>query len=245
MPRYRLTIEYDGGPFVGWQRQSSGPSVQAAIEAALAKFTSETPDTTAAGRTDTGVHALGQVIHFDLAREWLPQKICDALNYHVRPDPIAALHGEQVDDSFSARLSATRRSYLFRILNRRGPPAIDAGRVWHIEKRLDVDAMHDAAQALVGHHDFTSFRSSTCQSKTPMKTLDRLSVRRVGEEVHIDAVSRSFLHHQVRNLVGTLALVGEGKWSRRDVEAALAARDRRAAGPTAPPQGLFLVSVDY
>lgn len=245
MPRYRLTIEYDGRPFVGWQRQTSGPSIQAAIEAALAKFTSETPEATAAGRTDAGVHALGQVIHFDLAREWPPQKICDALNYHLRPDPIAALGGERVDDSFSARLSATSRSYLFRILNRRGPPAIDAGHVWHIDKRLDVDAMHDAAQALVGHHDFTSFRSSTCQSKSPLKTLDRLSVRRVGEEVHIDAVSRSFLHHQVRNLVGTLALVGEGKWSRRDVEAALAARDRKAAGPTAPPHGLYLVAVDY
>ncbi len=245
MPRYRLTIEYDGRPFVGWQRQNSGPSVQAALEAALVKFTGEAPVTTAAGRTDTGVHALGQVVHFDLARVWDPVKICDAVNYHMRPDPIVAVDAACVPDSFNARVSALRRSYLFRILNRRSPSAFDAGRVWHIDKPLDVDTMHHAAQALVGHHDFTSFRSSECQAKSAMKTLDRLDVRRVGEEIHIDAVARSFLHHQVRNFAGTLGLVGEGKWSRRDVETALAKRDRRAAGPTAPPGGLYLVSVDY
>ena len=245
MARYRLTLEYDGAPFVGWQRQNSGPSVQEAVETALAKFTGENPVTMAAGRTDAGVHALGQVAHFDLARVWDPRKICDALNYHLRPDPIVAVDAAAVPDSFNARLSALRRSYLFRILNRRAPSAFDAGRVWHIDRPLDIDAMHHAAQALVGHHDFTSFRSSECQAKSPMKTLDRLDVRRVGDEVHIDAVARSFLHHQVRNFTGTLALVGEGKWSRRDVELALAKRDRRAAGPTAPPDGLYLVAVEY
>ena len=245
MPRYRLTIEYDGGPFVGWQRQASGPSVQAALEAALAKFTSETPEAMAAGRTDAGVHALGQVVHLDLARPWQPQKICDALNYHLRPDPISALRAAEVDDAFHARLSATRRSYLFRILNRRAPPAVDAGRVWHVEKPFDVEAMHHAAQALVGHHDFTSFRASLCQAKSPVKTLDRLDVRRVGEEIHVDAVARSFLHHQVRNLVGTLAEVGLGKrpdsWPRKVLDG----RDRTRAGQTAPPEGLCFLRVEY
>lgn len=245
MPRYRLTLEYDGGPFVGWQRQTSGPSVQAALEAALAKFTGEAPEATAAGRTDAGVHALGQVVHVDLARDWQPQKICDALNYHLRPDPVSAIAAALVPDTFHARLSAIRRSYLYRILNRRAPPALEAGRVWHVERTLDVEAMHDAAQALVGHHDFTSFRASICQARSPVKTLDRLAVRRVGDEIHVDASARSFLHHQVRNLVGTIAQVGLGKWSRRDVERALAARDRRAAGPTAPAEGLYLVDVGY
>jgi tRNA pseudouridine38-40 synthase len=245
VPRYRLTLEYDGGPFVGWQRQTSGPSVQAALEAALAKFTGEAPEATAAGRTDAGVHALGQVVHVDLARDWQPQKICDALNYHLRPDPVSAIAAAQVPDTFHARLSAIRRSYLYRILNRRAPPALEAGRVWHVERTLDVEAMHDAAQALVGHHDFTSFRASICQARSPVKTLDRLAVRRVGDEIHVDASARSFLHHQVRNLVGTIAQVGLGKWSRRDVERALAARDRRAAGPTAPAEGLYLVDVGY
>lgn len=245
MPRYRLTLEYDGGPFVGWQRQSSGPSVQASLEAALARFTGEEPETTAAGRTDAGVHALGQVVHFDLARAWDPRKICDALNYHLRPDPVAALAAAEVPDGFHARLSAVQRSYLYRVLNRRAPPALDAGRVWTVEKALDVEAMHDAAQELAGHHDFTSFRASICQARSPVKTLDRLSVRRVGEEIHVDAVARSFLHHQVRNMVGTLVQVGHGKWTRADVAAALAARDRRAAGPTAPPDGLYLVAVAY
>jgi tRNA pseudouridine38-40 synthase len=245
MPRYRLTLEYDGGPFVGWQRQTSGPSIQAALEAALAKFTGEAPETMAAGRTDAGVHALGQVVHVDLARTWAPQKICDALNYHLRPDPISALGAAEVAGTFHARLSAIRRSYLYRILNRRAPPALEAGRVWHVERPLDVEAMHDAAQALVGHHDFTSFRASICQARSPVKTLDRLAVRRVGDEIHVDASARSFLHHQVRNLVGTITQVGLGKWSRRDVELALAARDRRAAGPTAPAEGLCLVDVGY
>ncbi|MBL8699773.1 MAG: tRNA pseudouridine(38-40) synthase TruA [Alphaproteobacteria bacterium] len=245
MARYRLTIEYDGGPFVGWQRQDNGPSVQAALEAALAKFTRETPETIAAGRTDAGVHALGQVVHFDLARDWEPAKLRDALNYHLRPDPVVVVDAAAVPEAFHARLSAVRRSYLFRILNRTAPPALEVGRVWHVDRRLDVEAMHAAAQLLVGHHDFTSFRATTCQARSPLKTLDRLDVRRVGDEVHVDAVARSFLHHQVRNMVGTLKLVGDGKWSPAEVGGALASRDRRAAGPTAPPDGLYLVAVDY
>lgn len=245
MPRYRLTIEYDGGPFVGFQRQTNGPSIQAALERAIKLFCGETATVTGAGRTDAGVHALGQVVHLDLAREWKPQKICDALNFHLRPAPVTALAAEEVPADFHARLSATRRSYLFRILDRRAPPALEAGRVWHVGHRLDAEAMHDAAQALVGHHDFTSFRATACQARSPLKTLDVLRVRRAGDEVQVDASARSFLHHQVRNLVGTLALVGEGKWSRRDVEAALAARARSAAGPTAPPEGLYLVEVGY
>ncbi|MFO0295846.1 MAG: tRNA pseudouridine(38-40) synthase TruA [Rhodospirillales bacterium] len=245
MPRYRLTLEYDGGPFVGWQRQTSGPSVQAALEAALAKFAGEAPEVVAAGRTDAGVHALGQVVHFDLARVWDPRRICDALNYHLRPDPVVALAAAETQDDFHARLSAVKRSYLYRILNRRAPPALDAGRVWPVEKALDAEAMHDAAQLLVGHHDFTSFRASICQARSPVKTLDLLAVRRAGEEIHVDAVARSFLHHQVRNIVGTLVQVGLGRWTRHDVAAALAARDRRAAGPTAPPGGLYLVAVAY
>ncbi|MBM3522612.1 MAG: tRNA pseudouridine(38-40) synthase TruA [Alphaproteobacteria bacterium] len=245
MPRYRLTLEYDGGPFVGWQRQENGPSVQAALETALARFTRETPETTAAGRTDAGVHALGQVVHFDLSREWAPEKLRDALNFHLRPAPIVVVEAAAVADDFHARLSAIRRTYVFRILNRAAPPAIEAGRVWHVDRRLDVEAMHAAARCLVGHHDFTSFRATTCQAKSPMKTLDRLEVRRAGEEVHVDAVARSFLHHQVRNMVGTLKLVGDGKWSPADVRAALEARDRRAAGATAPPEGLYLVAVGY
>lgn len=245
MPRYRLTLEYDGGPFVGWQRQTSGPSVQAALEAALAKFAGEAPEVVAAGRTDAGVHALGQVVHFDLARVWDPRRICDALNYHLRPDPVVALAAAETQDDFHARLSAVKRSYLYRILNRRAPPALDAGRVWPVEKALDAEAMHDAAQLLVGHHDFTSFRASICQARSPVKTLDLLAVRRAGEEIHVDAVARSFLHHQVRNIVGTLVQVGLGRWTRHDVAVALAARDRRAAGPTAPPGGLYLVAVAY
>jgi tRNA pseudouridine38-40 synthase len=245
MPRYRLTLEYDGGPFVGWQRQDNGVSVQAVLEVALSRFTGETPVATAAGRTDAGVHALGQVVHFDLARDWEPAKIRDALNFHLRPHPVAALAAARAADDFSARMSARRRRYLFRFLARRAPPALERGRVWHVDRDLDVDAMHAAAQGLVGHHDFTTFRASECQAKSPLKTLDRLDVRCVGEEIHVDAVARSFLHHQVRNMVGTLKLVGEGKWSAGDVTNALERRDRRAGGPTAPPDGLYLVAVDY
>jgi tRNA pseudouridine38-40 synthase len=245
MARYKLTLEYDGGPFVGWQRQVNGVSIQERLETALAKFLGEVTEATAAGRTDAGVHALGQVAHIDVARDWDPFRIREAVNFHLRPDPISVIAAERIGDSFHARFSATRRSYLFRILNRRAPPAIDRGHVWHVDRELDVDAMNHAAAALVGHHDFTSFRSSTCQSKSPLKTLDRLVVRRAGEEIHIDAVARSFLHHQVRNMVGTLKLVGDGKWHRADVENALAAHDRSRGGPTAPAEGLYLVAVDY
>ncbi len=245
MPRFRVTIEYDGTPFVGWQRQSTGPSVQAAIEAALPKFTGEAPEVTAAGRTDAGVHAAGQVIHFDLVRDFPAAKIADALNWHLQPDPIAALDSALAAPDFHARLSATRRAYRYRISTRRAPPVLERNRVWHVGRALDVAAMQAAAARLVGHHDFTTFRAKECQAKSPLKTLDRLDVSRAGDEVVIEAASRSFLHRQVRNMVGTLKLVGDGKWSPDDVTAALAARDRSAGGPTAPPEGLCLMAVGY
>ncbi len=245
MPRYRVTLEYDGTPFVGWQRQTNGPSVQASLEAALPKFTGEAPEVTAAGRTDAGVHAAGQVVHFDLARDFPPGKIADAFNWHLRPDPIAALESALAAPDFHARLSATRREYRYRISTRRAPPVLERNRVWHVGRRLDVAAMQAAAALLVGHHDFTTFRASECQAKSPLKTLDRLDVACAGEDVVIEAAARSFLHHQVRNIVGTLRLVGEAKWSPGDVATALAARDRSAGGPTAPPEGLCLMAVGY
>ncbi len=245
MTRWKLVIEYDGGPFVGWQRQANGASVQAALEAAVFKFAQEEIHVQGAGRTDSGVHALGQVAHMDLVKAADADTVRDALNFHLKPDPVSILSAVAVAPDFHARFSATRRSYLFRILDRRPPPALEAGRVWHVTRRLDAAAMHQAAQVLVGHHDFSSFRAKDCQADSPLRTLDRLDVRRVGDEIHIDAEARSFLHHQVRNFAGTLKQVGDGKWSRRDVEKALAARDRAAAGPTAPPEGLYLVAVDY
>jgi tRNA pseudouridine38-40 synthase len=245
MPRYRLTVEYDGGPFVGWQRQHDCASVQGALEDAIEKLSGERVTVTGAGRTDAGVHALGQVAHFDLVKSFDAGKVRDALNHYLRPDPVVVLDAAETDEQFHARFSAASRHYLFRILNRRAPPALEDGRVWHVSPKLDAEAMHVAAQALVGHHDFTSFRASICQAKSPVKTLDLLSVRRAGAEIHVDARARSFLHHQVRNMVGTLAEVGLGRWRRADVAAALAARDRRAAGPTAPPEGLYLVEVGY
>jgi tRNA pseudouridine38-40 synthase len=245
MPRYRVTIEYDGTPFVGWQRQPTGRSVQQAIEDALPKFTRETPKVTAAGRTDAGVHAAGQVVHFDLARAFPAAKLCDALNWHLQPDPIAALAAAQVPDDFHARLSATARLYRYRILVRRARPVLVANRVWHVGRALDVAAMAAAARHLVGRHDFTSFRAALCQARSPVKTLDRLDVDAAGDEVHVVAEARSFLHHQVRNMVGTLERVGQGKWAPDDVAAALAAHDRSAAGPTAPPEGLCLMAVGY
>lgn len=245
MPRYRLTLEYDGGPFVGWQRQDNGPSVQGALEDAIEKLSGERVTVTGAGRTDAGVHALGQVAHFDLAKAFEPGKVRDALNYYLRPDPVVVLESGAVDGEFHARFSATARHYLFRILNRRSPPALEEGHVWHVSPKLDADAMHAAAQLLVGQHDFTTFRAAECQAQSPVKTLDRLDVSRRADEIHIEATARSFLHHQIRSFTGTLKLVGEGKWTVRDVADALAAKDRSRCGPVSPPDGLYLVRVDY
>jgi len=243
--RYRLTLEYDGTPFVGWQRQDNGPSVQGALETAIEKLSGERVTVTGAGRTDAGVHALGQVAHFDLAKTFEPGKVRDALNYHLRPDPVSVLDAAEAGEEFHARFSAVGRHYLFRILNRRSPPALEAGKVWHVSPKLEAEPMHAAAQFLVGCHDFTTFRAAECQAQSPVKTLDRLDVSQRGEEIHIEASARSFLHHQIRSFACTLKLVGEGKWQPRDVKKALEARDRAACGPVAPPEGLYLVRVDY
>jgi tRNA pseudouridine38-40 synthase len=245
MPRYKLTVEYDGAPFVGWQRQANGRAVQQAIEEALARLTGEAPTLRGAGRTDAGVHALGQVAHFDLLRDWSGDKLRDGLNAHLRPEPVAILRAESVADGFDARYSAIRRHYSYRLLMRRAPPVIARGRVWHVGRRLDAVAMHRAAQRLVGTHDFTTFRSTECQAKSPVRTLDRLDVLLDGDELTVGATARSFLHNQVRSLVGSLKLVGEGRWSADDIRRALEARDRKASGPVAPPDGLYLVRVDY
>jgi tRNA pseudouridine38-40 synthase len=243
--RYRVTLEYDGTGFVGWQRQENGPSIQAALEDAIAGFCGERVTVHGAGRTDAGVHALGQVAHFDLEKDTDAQTVREALNAHLRPDPIAVLDAEVAEPDFHARFDAVERRYLYRIVNRRAPPTLTRDRVWHVAVSLDAEAMHEAAQVLVGKHDFSSFRAAECQAKSPVKTLGEIAVTRAGEEVQLTARARSFLHHQVRNFTGTLKLVGEGKWSRADVEAALAARDRGAAGPTAPAHGLYLVGVSY
>jgi tRNA pseudouridine38-40 synthase len=245
MGRYHITIEYDGRPFVGWQRQDNGPSVQGALEDAIEKLSALRVTVTGAGRTDAGVHAKGQVAHFDLKKEFAPDKLRDALNHFLRPQPVVVLDAAMAAENFHARFSATKRHYLYRILNRRSPPALDAGKVWHVSPALDVEAMHKGAQCLVGHHDFTTFRAAECQAASPIKTLDRLDVSRDGDEIHIRASARSFLHHQIRSFTGTLKLVGEGKWMPSDVAKALAAKDRTACGPVAPPDGLYLVKVDY
>lgn len=245
MPRYRLTIEYDGGPFVGWQRQDNGPSVQGALEAAVRGYCQIDTLVQGAGRTDAGVHALGQVAHVDLLRDDSTEVVANALNAHLRPNPIAVLRAEKVAEDFHARFSAVGRDYEFRILNRRASPALEINRIWHVMAPLDTQAMHAAAQCLVGKHDFTTFRASECQADSPIKTLDELNVARQGEIIVVTAKARSFLHHQVRNIVGTLKLVGEGKWRPGDVRRALDARDRAAGGPTAPPDGLYLVRVRY
>lgn len=245
MTRYRVTLEYDGGPFVGWQRQDNGPTVQAALESAIEKLSAERITVTGAGRTDAGVHALGQVAHFDLEKEFEPAKIRDALNHFLRPDPVAVLDAEIAGAEFHARFDAVARHYLYRILCRKPPPVLERGRAWHVTHALDAVAMHEAAQALAGRHDFTTFRAAECQAKSPEKTLDRLNVSRVADEIHIEASARSFLHNQVRSMVGSLKLVGEGKWKPRDVKAALDAKDRSRCGPVAPPEGLYLLRVDY
>ena len=245
MTRWRLTIEYDGGPFMGWQRQDHGPSVQQSLEGALAAMTGETAAFTAAGRTDAGVHALAMSAHVDIAKPLTPQRLREGLNALVRPQPIAVLDAAQVADDWHARFSCIGRAYRYRILNRRAPPALERGGLWHIAQPLDTDAMSEAAALLVGRHDFTTFRSVHCQSESPVKTLDRLEVSKVGDEVRIDAAARSFLHHQVRSMVGCLALVGRGQWGPEDMKRALDARDRASLGLNAPPHGLYFVAASY
>lgn len=245
MPRYRLIVEYDGTEFVGWQRQENGVAVQQVVEEAIERFCGERVTAFAAGRTDAGVHALGQVVHFDLSREAEPDTVRDAINFHLRPAAVAVRTAERAADDFHARFSAVGRAYLYRIANRRAPLVLDRGRAWWVPAPLDAEAMHAAAQGLVGRHDFSSFRAAECQADSPVKTLSAIEVARAGEEIRVTARARSFLHHQVRNMVGTLKRVGEGKWSAEDVVRILAARDRAAAGPTAPACGLYLTEVFY
>jgi len=245
MPRYKLTVEYDGAPFVGWQLQENGVSVQGVLTAAIAAFCGETVAVHGAGRTDAGVHARGQVAHVDLAKAWDTDTVRDALNAHLRPHPVAVLAAEVAPADFDARFSARQRHYLYRIVNRRADLALERQRAWRIGRALDAAAMHTAAQRLVGKHDFTTFRAAECQAKSPQKTLDRLDVARDGEDIRVHASARSFLHTQVRSMVGSLALVGEGRWSGDDLARALAAHDRAACGPVAPPDGLYLMRVDY
>lgn len=249
MPRFKLTLEYHGGPFVGWQRQASGRSVQGALERALAAIDPAGPSATGAGRTDAGVHALGQVAHADLRRDWAPFRLCAALNAHLAPDPVAVLAAEPVHPDFHARFDAVEREYLYRILDRRAPATLARGLVWRVAGDLDAAAMARAAAALVGRHDFTTFRATQCQALSPVKTLDALEVTREegewGAELRIRARARSFLHNQVRIFAGTLKWAGEGKWDDTRVRQALEARDRAAAGPTAPPEGLYLQTVRY
>jgi tRNA pseudouridine38-40 synthase len=243
--RFRLIIEYDGGPFMGWQRQAHGPSVQQAIEEAVEAITGEVAVLHAAGRTDAGVHAIAMAAHVDIAKRISPFRLSEGLNARLRPRPVAILSAEPVADDWHARFSCVGRRYRYRILNRRAPPALAAGRAWQVTVPLDAEAMHEAARSLVGRHDFTTFRSAHCQSESPVKTLDRLDVRREGEEILVEAAARSFLHHQVRSMVGCLQLVGRGKWSAADLKAALEARDRAALGLNAPPHGLYFVEAVY
>jgi tRNA pseudouridine38-40 synthase len=243
--RFRLTIEYDGRPYMGWQRQAHGPSVQQAVEEAAKAITGEDAVVHAAGRTDAGVHAEAMAAHVDIDKAMTPFRLMEALNARLRPAPVAVLACAVVPGDWHARFSCIGRRYAYRIVNRRAPLALDRGRAWRVPQPLDTDAMNDAAQLLVGQHDFTTFRSAHCQSASPVKTLDLLTVSRFGEEVSIEAAARSFLHHQVRSMVGCLALVGQGKWSARDLKAALDARDRDALGHNAPPDGLYFVEARY
>jgi tRNA pseudouridine38-40 synthase len=245
MPRYKLIIEYDGTDFAGWQMQANAPSVQERLRDAIAAFCGEPFIPRGAGRTDSGVHARGQVAHIDLAKDWPPDTVMKAVNFHLKPAPVAVLACEQVDDSFDARFSARKRHYLYRIVNRPAPLAIDRNHAWRTWPRLDEAAMAEAARHLVGRHDFTTFRAAECQAKSAVKTLDALTVERSGEEIAIRALARSFLHHQVRSMAGSLKLVGEGKWSPQDMRDALEARDRTRCGAMAPACGLYLMRVDY
>jgi len=245
MPRYKLTLEYDGTPFVGWQMQENGPSVQSRLIQAVKAFSGEDVIPRGAGRTDGGVHALNQVAHFDLVKDWDPGKVRDALNSQLRPDPVSVLACERAAEDFDARFSAKTRHYLYRIVDRRAPLALERNRAWGVFRPLDAEAMHEAAQTLIGKHDFSTFRSAECQAKSAVKTLDRLEISRHGEVIRIEASARSFLHNQVRSMVGSLKLVGEGRWTKHDLKHALEARDRNACGPVAPPYGLYLLRVDY
>lgn len=247
MPRFRLTIEYDGTPYVGWQRQENGPSVQGAVEAAILSLTGESASIRGAGRTDSGVHAVGQVAHVDLGRAWAPHQLRNALNAHLAMagEAVSILDAGAVEDSFDARFSALRRHYLYRIVDRPARLALEANRAWWVPRRLNHEAMHAAAQMLVGKHDFTTFRAAQCQANSPVRTIDRLDVTRKGDIVEIRATAQSFLHNQIRSFTGTLKLAGDGKWTPDDVRAALEARDRKACGPVAPPEGLYFMQVDY
>jgi tRNA pseudouridine38-40 synthase len=245
MPRYKLIIEYDGRPYCGWQIQDNGSSVQGTLETAVKAICGEFVRVNGAGRTDAGVHALGQVAHCDIAKTFPPGRLRDGLNAHLRPHPIGVLSAEVVPDDFDARFSARRRHYRYRISNRRANLALEIGHAWRMPRPLDAEAMHQAAQRLIGKHDFTTFRDTECQAKSPLKTLDRLDVTRDGDNVEVVTSARSFLHSQVRSMVGSLVWVGEGRWSAEDLTNALEARDRKACGPVAPPDGLFLVRVDY
>lgn len=245
MPRYKLVIEYDGTPFAGWQRQINARSVQQAVEEAIAGFAGHSVRLHCAGRTDAGVHATYQVAHVDLAKDWRTDTVRDATNAHLKPEPVSILTAEIVPDSFHARTSALKRHYVYRILNRRSPPSVDLNRVWHVPWPLDAEAMQAAAQVLLGRHDFTTFRASECQANSPVKTLDQFVVERSGAEIRLSASARSFLHHQVRSMVGTVMLTGAGRWSVAEVREALEATDRTRCGPMAPACGLYLVGVDY